>query len=295
VTKRSLCIAGYVGQLIACITGAGDVDCILGTVAGNSRVVRHLFCVLSQRPNDDSSEYDCAVFQVAVRCVWMLCRSPKAENFLKWIGVEKWFECLGEIVNLTISSIDTPEWAMCFSKTLHVVARCALVLSEPEWCVFSKVARKDESLLNAFYILFCRKGVIQCAHLRNEAICRLAASLIHTLTLARTMDAFEVIDSLIRDQPVLAVVSDWICAVEPVEEGVILTFLLLMCLSIMMGQKIDKNLRIGVFVKANAFIESFPHSSIIIRYATHLMMLSSDRIIKIEEVVRFLPKYLAIS
>ncbi len=194
VTKRSLCVAGYVGQLIACITGAGDdVDFILGTVAGSNRVVRHLFCVLSQRPSDDSSEYDCAVFQVAVRCVWMLCRSTKAENFLKRIGVEKWFECLGEIVNLTIPSIDAPEWAVCFSKTLHVVARCALVLSEPEWRVFAKVARKNESLLNAFCILFCRKVVIQCTHVRNEAICRLVASLIHTL------DAFEVIDSLMRD------------------------------------------------------------------------------------------------
>ncbi len=89
--------------------------------------------------------------------------------------------------------------------------------------------------------------------------------------------------------------SDWICAVEPVEEGVILACLLLMCLSILMGQKMDKNLRIGVFVKANAFIESFPHSSIIIRYATHLMMLSSDRIIKIEEVVRFLPTPVEVS
>jgi hypothetical protein len=294
-TKREFCIAGHLASMLRGIVLAGKEKKYF-RLCGKSEAMSHLYRVLTSCKN--SCLYEHAVYQVAVACLWFLCKDEVQTKALLMaadsdaVGYLPWMTCLSSVVRTGVTMRNgRAKWTVCMSDALLLMSFMLSVADNEEMVRFAKVIDDENVLPLTFSALFVEKDRLdaleQHHHVRHEAICRLAALFIQILAFHCSGDvpscdkssASDVCESLIIDQKMFGFVSRWFCEDESLEleTTTIVACLVLLTVSFLLGPEVDDQVKEFVHLKVCLMAAQNASNAGIGRYANTLKEILSKQ------------------
>ncbi len=289
VTKRQLCISGHLANLLVASVRAGEEKEVLGTCA-KSELMSHLYNVLTSFKSTCPSDH--SLYHVAVACVSFLCANEEFTRLLLMKDDDdavRWMTCLSRLLQTTPAVAEgSIRWVVCLSDGLLVtnymlsVAGSTVGRGPPDEVLLKlfKVIHDEEALQIAFSCLF-DKEVPLCS-IRDEAICRMTAVLIHAIRFACIEQTFckdvdEIIDRFFLEQKVFGFVGLWLCSAKlnEIQPGCIIGCSLLASLAFLIGPKVNQNLKTLVQLRVSSFLKHSPSNAIVTHCMTDLGMILS--------------------
>jgi hypothetical protein len=249
----------------------------------------HLYCVLTSCSN--SCLYEHAVSQVAVACLWFLCQNEVQTRALliaadSDVGHVRWMMCLSSVVRTGVTMRNgSLKWSVVVSDTLLLMSFMLYAASSDEMVHLAKVIDDENVLPLTFSALFVEKEELdameQHHHVRHEAICRMTALFIRILTFHCCGDATlycdkspvsDICESLIIDHKMFDFVGRWFCGCEGelAEAATIVSCLVLLTVSFLLGPEVDDHVRELVHLKVCLLAAANASNVTISRYANAL-------------------------